>query len=129
MAIAHIILGILLPFLAQTNIIATLLVNEMFKGIALSEEARSQAAYVISLFGPTVASWGILLLVLSQSFFESPSKKKWLGLITAILVWHIGDSAYSLINGVVTAFLLNSFVTASLLIPIWKLRKLIPKTE
>jgi hypothetical protein len=123
-AITHIILGILLPFLAQTNIVAKLLVDEMFIGIVLSDAAQLQAAYVIALFGPTVASWGILLFVLAQSFFESPTKQKWLGLIAAVLVWYIGDSAYSLINGVTTAFLLNSFVAASLLIPLWKIRQL-----
>lgn len=128
-AFAHIILGILLPFLAQTNVVANLLVDEMFIGIALSNEAHLQAAYIISLFGPTVASWGILLFVLSQSFIDSPTKQKWFGLIAAVLVWYIGDSAYSLINGVTSAFFLNSFVATSLLIPLWKIRTLIPKIE
>ena len=123
-AIVHIVLGMLLPFLAQTEIVASLLVDAMFIDIALSHEAHLQAAYIIALFCPTVASWGILLLVLFLSFIESPSKQKWLGLIAAVLVWYIGDSIYSLINGVATAFLLNSLVAISLLMPLWKLRKL-----
>ncbi len=71
-AIVHIVLGMLLPFLAQTEIVASLLVDAMFIDIALSHEAHLQAAYIIALFCPTVASWGILLLVLFLRFIASP---------------------------------------------------------
>ncbi len=128
-ALTHIALGISLPFLAQTNVVANLLVDEMFIGIALSNEAHLHAAYIISLFGPTVASWGILLFILLQSFIEMPNKQIWLGLIAAVLVWYIGDSAHSLINGVTSAFFLNSFVASCLLIPLWKIRLLIPNNK
>ncbi len=124
-AIAHIILGIALPFLGKIDFIGNLLVEEIFSGIELSETAHTQAAYIISLFGPTVASWGILLLVLENSFYAEPTKEKWLGLFAAVLVWYIGDTSYSLMHGVQAALILNSVVAISLLIPIWLNRNIL----
>ena len=123
-AIAHIVLGVLLPFLAQIEMIEKLLVDTMFNNIALSGEAHAQAAYVISLFGPTVASWGMLLFILIQNYSQQPTQKIWLGLVAAILVWYIGDTSYSLLNNVGAAFVLNTLVTACLLIPLWQIRSL-----
>ncbi len=124
-ALAHIALGIFLPFFAQIDSVEKLLVSEVFSGIALSSEAHSQAAYVISLFGPTVASWGILLFILIQNYSQTPTHRTWLGLVAAILVWYIGDTSYSLLNNVSAAFFLNTFVVLCLLFPLWKLRSLV----
>ncbi len=128
-AIAHIVLGIALPFLGKIDFVGNLLVDEIFPGIELSEIAHTQAAYIISLFGPTVASWGILLLILSNSFFAEPTREKWFGLFAAVLVWYIGDTSYSLMHDVKAALFLNSSVAVSLLIPIWLSHDLLEKTE
>lgn len=123
-AVAHIFLGVLLPFLAQIGTIEKLLVSAMFNNIELSREAHVQVSYVISLFGPTIASWGVLLFILIQHYSQTPTAKTWLGLVAAILVWYIGDTAYSLLNNVSAAFVLNTLVAICLLVPLWQIRNL-----
>lgn len=123
-AIAHIIGGLLLPFAGKFEPLAELLVGEMFAGIALSDQAHSQAAYVIALFGPTVASWGILMLIASNSYFAAPTRAKWYGLMCAVLVWFIGDTTYSLLHGVSAILLLNVLAALALLTPLCLSRKL-----
>jgi len=122
--VAHIFLGVLLPFLDQIDTIEKLLVSAMFNNIELSRGAHAQVAYVISLFGPTIASWGVLLFILIQHYSQTPTAKTWLGLVAAILVWYIGDTAYSLLNNVSAAFVLNTLVAICLLVPLWQIRNL-----
>ena len=58
LAIGHIILGISFPFLGQINVVNELLIAGMFPNQTLSADTAAQASYLITLFGPTVASWG-----------------------------------------------------------------------
>lgn len=124
MAIGHIIIGLLLPLLGQIDSVRRLLLDAMAPNYILSIPIAEHMTYLITLFGPTVASWGVLLLVLTNSYYQQPNKEKWLGLFVAVLIWFIGDSSYSMINGVYSAALLNSVVAMMLLLPIWQLRKL-----
>ena len=127
LAIGHIVLGISFPFLGQVNVVNELLIAGMFPDQALSADTAAQASYLITLFGPTVASWGILLLLLINTFIKAPSLYLWRGMITAVLVWYIGDTSYSGSHGATGAIILNSVVALLLLIPLWRLRKLIKK--
>lgn len=124
MAIGHIIIGLLLPLLGQIDSVRRLLLDAMAPNHILSISIAEHMTYLITLFGPTIASWGVLLLVLTKSYYQQPNKEKWLGLLVAVLIWFIGDSSYSMLNGVYSAALLNSVVAMMLLFPIWQLRKL-----
>lgn len=125
LAIGHIVLGLCFPFLGQLASVNELLLAGMFPNQSLSVETAAQASFLITLFGPTVASWGILLLVLINQYVSSPSKNLWRGMIIAVLVWYIGDTSYSGSHGASGAVLLNSIVAILFLIPLWRLRKLI----
>lgn len=125
LAIGHIVLGLCFPFLGQLAYVNELLLAGMFPNQSLSHETAAQASFLITLFGPTVASWGILLLVLSNQYFSSPNKNLWRGMIIAVLVWYVGDTSYSGSHGASGAVLLNSIVAILFLIPLWRLRKLI----
>ncbi len=118
LAVAHIVLGILLPFLASIPAVQTMLVKLMFSGLQLPENIAAQASYVIALFGPTVASWGILFLTLVNNYFSNPKNTTWFAMLAAIMVWYIGDTVFSLFNNVSEALYVNSLVAMALLIPL-----------
>jgi hypothetical protein len=126
-AVSHIILGIALPFLMKIEAFSNFMIEQIFPNISLSESAYSQVSYLIGVFGPTVASWGVLLLILINNFFESPSKQKWSGLFIAILIWFIGDTSFSLMHGISIALYLNGIVAISLLTPLYLSRNLFEK--
>ncbi|MET1257066.1 hypothetical protein [Aliikangiella maris] len=123
-AIIHIVAGLALPFIAQIEWIGEGLVNLVFTDLTLTSAVYKKALYIIALFGPTIASWGILLWLLVQSYCAQPTKQKWLGINLAILVWFIGDTLFSMINGIHQALVLNGLVMLSLLISLWKIRRL-----
>lgn len=125
LAIGHIILGLSFPFLGQLAFVNELLLAGMFPNQALSAETAAQASFLITLFGPTVASWGVLLLLLITIYMQSPSLYLWRGMLFAILIWYIGDTSYSGSHGALGAILLNSIVAILLIVPMWRLRKLI----
>ncbi len=124
MAIGHIILGVLFPLLGQIDSVSHIILDAMAPNLILNSSIAEHMTYLITLFGPTVASWGVLLLVLTNNYYQQPNKAQWLGLMLAVLIWFIGDSSYSMLNGVHAAAALNSAVAIMLLIPIWQLRKL-----
>ncbi len=78
-AIGHIILGLALPLLMQIDMFSSLMISQIFPNLQLSEPVYNQASYLIGVFGPTVANWGVLLLILSNRYFANPTLKKWLG--------------------------------------------------
>jgi hypothetical protein len=126
-AVLHIILGLSLPFISQFESVSTLLLATMLPGLSLTEEVAKQVTYIIAVFGPTVASWGILFLVLVNSYFKRPDQTKWWGLIGALIVWFITDTVFSLLHGVSIALMLNGVVALFIIVPLWKSRCLIQK--
>ncbi len=125
LAIGHIILGISFPFLGQFAFVNELLLTGMFPYQTLSAETAVQASYLITLFGPTVASWGVLMLLLINVYKQSPSLYLWRGMLFAVLIWYIGDTSYSGSHGALGAVFLNSVVAILFVVPLWRLRKLI----
>ncbi|WIO73983.1 hypothetical protein QP938_11865 [Porticoccaceae bacterium LTM1] len=124
-AIFHIVAGIALPFLNQIPAVSDSFVASFFPGMVLEPEVAKQAAFVVALFGPTVASWGVLFLTLVNSFFAEPNGNKWWGLVLAELLWFVGDSSYATMNGVEVALPYNSVVLVGLLVPLLFARRLI----
>ena len=118
-AIFHIVLGVSFPFLMQVKAFSSFFLDQIFPDLFLSTAVYKQAAYLVGVFGPTVASWGVLLLVLVNSFYTHPTRQKWYGLLLAILGWYIADTIYSLMHGVDFALYINSFVVVSLLLPLF----------
>ena len=119
LAIGHIVGGLLLPLVGQIPELGNLLVDWIFAGVEMTAPVREKALYLITLFGPTVSAWGILFLVLCNSYFEAPTGQKWYGLLLGVLLWFIGDSGWSLAQGLPSILLLNGPVALALLIPLW----------
>lgn len=85
---------------------------------------NKQLPFWICIFGPTLASWGILLLALLQRYFDNPDKSQWWYLIAALCIWALLDSLLCLMNGLYIGAALNSLVFATFLILWFRVRTL-----
>ena len=121
-AIAHIVGGILLPFLVNTPLFATY--NSLLYQ-ALGFEASGQNAeinFLIGLFGPTIASWGVLFLYVVSTAFKNPDKKGWWAIFLCCVAWAPYDSLLSIQKGIYINALINLISALAILIPLFMAR-------
>ena len=113
MACLHILGGALLPFIVQFDVVAEF-INTSLAGTA----AQAGAVFWVGVFGPTVASWGILFFCLLNTYFTQLSIVVWRSLLLAVLLWGLMDTSYCLLHGVQQALLSNIPAVLLLLIPL-----------
>lgn len=113
----HIVGGLALPFAVQFEGVQAFIVNAL-KGTA----AEPGSTFWIGVFGPTVASWGLLFLALLHSFFNNPTHEKWKILLGAVLIWCVIDTSYCLALGVTQALVTNVPAALFLVMSLWKVR-------
>lgn len=114
MAWLHIIAGALLPFIGLFDVAV-----EFVNGALAGTVAQAGAVFWVGVFGPTVASWGILFLCLLNTYFSQPSVSIWRSLLLSVLVWGLLDTSYCLLHGVPQALLTNVPAIILLLLPLW----------
>ncbi len=91
-AILHIVGGLLLPWLLQTSL-ADDYVLSIMQNFKVNEPGADQLVrFLVGILGPTIASWGVLLLYLVNSFFHQPTFIAWWTIIVAGLIWPSYDS-------------------------------------
>ncbi len=66
--------------------------------------------FLVSVFGPTIASWGLLFGMLINQYFAVPDEKLWLGLMLSLLVWAPVDSALCIYYGFYAGAIVNAIV-------------------
>src|SRR5687767_644399 len=86
-AIVHIVGGILLPFLVNTQLFSTYntLVNQAL-GFAPTGK-NAEINFLIGLFGPTIASWGVLFLYVVNYAFKDLDKRGWWAIFASCILW------------------------------------------
>lgn len=110
-AMLHVIGGLALPFL--------LLRSAALDGLLPAESADARLAY--ALFGPTVASWGLLMLFLVHYGLRNGQIWAANALIAGILIWVPLDTALCYVHGWNGAVALNAAASAAILIPaLWR---------
>ena len=107
-ALAHVIAGMALAALPFAPSIHLKLAVAVFGAAKASEEVL----FLVSVFGPTVASWGILFFALVRAYFRHPSGATWWALLWSVAVWAPLDSALCLYYGLVFPVALNAAVAA-----------------
>jgi len=115
LAVIHIIGGLLLPVMVYTSL-ATPYFTHLQS--AFPDSNPESLRFLIGVFGPTVASWGLLFFYAIGKAFESRTRKDWWFLVSAVLIWSVIDTAFSIANNVFAHFYLNGAVLALLLIPL-----------
>ena len=109
----HIVGGALLPFLVHVDPVSKI-IQQSLAGTA----AQHGAVFWVGVFGPTVASWGVLFLCLLNIYFAQVSMQVWRSLILAVLLWGVVDTSYCLLSGVPQALLSNIPAMLLLLLPL-----------
>ena len=118
-AVGHVVGGVLLPFLLESEIVFPYMdsLNTAF-GVT-NVNGKNQAVYLMGLFGPTIASWGILFWFVVQQQFTKPTKNGWWGMVAAVLVWAPYDSVLSIYYCVYLNVIINGISALMVLIPLW----------
>lgn len=110
-AIAHVAGGLALPFV--------LLRTQWIDAWLPALEGNTRIAF--ALFGPTVASWGLLMLFLVQHGLRRNQAWAANALIAGILVWAPLDAAICHAYGWSEAVVLDVIASAAILIPaLWR---------
>ena len=110
-ALAHVAVGLGLAALPLVPPVHSGLAAMIFGAGRATEEVR----FLLSVFGPTIASWGILFYALVRAFFRNPSKASWWALVLSIVIWAPLDSALCAYYGLYAAIVLNAVVAVVLL--------------
>lgn len=77
---------------------------------------------LIQLFGPTVASWGLLFCLLLRQYRRHGDRLLKAGLLLALLLWWSADCWISLRAGLYAHLYLNSAVLLAIAVPLLLLR-------
>lgn len=118
LAILHIIVGLILPFIANTRLFNYYNEKMLVAFNTSSIESLELGKFMIGILGPSIASWGVLFLFLVQHAYRTGSSTAWITMIIAIVGWSIYDMALSVYAGVYLNLLIDCFVMSLLLIPL-----------
>ena len=122
-AIAHIIGGILLPFLVNTSVFETYN-TLLYQALGFdTKRVNPEINFLIGLFGPTIASWGVLFLYVVTSAFKNMDQKGWWAIFLCCLAWAPYDSLLSIQKGIYINALINLISALAILIPLFIARK------
>ena len=114
LAYIHILGGVILPVACFHSDVANI-INQTL----LNTQAETGAVFWMGVFGPTVASWGVLFLCLLNVYFAKPDMQVWKYLVLSVLLWGVLDTTYCLIQGVPQVLWSNIPALALLLVPLW----------
>ena len=120
LASAHVVAGALIAILPLAPALHSGLVTAIFGAAGDSKEVL----FLVSAFGPTVASWGILFFALARAYFRGPAIGSWRALVWSVVVWVGLDSALCIQYGLYFAVALNLAVAAVLLGTLFSVRGL-----
>lgn len=85
-------------------------VQALFESNFPATEQLVYSPFFVSVFGPTVASWGLLFGILVQHYFAQPSETLWRGLVLALVVWAPLDTALCIYYGFSVGAAINALV-------------------
>ena len=100
-ALGHIAAGVALPFVAFSSgfdLYAERIRESFWGGALMPPEAEAFQRWIVALFGPTVASWGVLMAYLVRAGMRTNDPWPWNALLLSLLVWAPADIAISLMR-------------------------------
>ena len=122
-ALAHVLGGLMLPFMVQLDFVQPYfrLMANVF-AVNPNQDLRI-IQFMVGVFGPTVASWGVLFWMVVTQSFDNPTKNSWYLMLAACVVWAFYDSIYSSVMGLWVNALINGIAFVSIVLPLWWVRK------
>lgn len=127
LAISHTIAGILLCLVFFLPSLHAPMVALIYLGQANTSVFSEQLPFWVCVFGPTLASWGVLSLALFEQYFRAPSTRLWWQFLLALMVWAPLDTLLCITNNLYIGAVLNTLVLIAFLILWLKVKKLSAK--
>lgn len=124
--LGHVVLGVVLAFTAQLPLADTYF-QQLYASFAvepMSTPYHNLLTTMVRLFGPTVASWGLLFTLLVHLYRQHGHALIKPVLFAALLVWCVLDSGISAYYGLSLHVYLNSAAALSIALPLLLLRPL-----
>ena len=122
-AIAHILGGIFLPLLVNSTLFATYN-TLLYQALGSDTTAQNSAInFLMGLFGPTIASWGVLFLYVVSTAFKNPDQRGWWTIFLSCIVWAPYDSLLSIQQGIPINAFINLVSALAILVPLFMARK------
>jgi hypothetical protein len=118
-AIIHIVGGVLLPLVVFTPI-ATPYFEHLLETFPQGDLASMK--FLIGVFGPTVASWGLLFYYAIDKAFQNKTSFDWWLLFAAVMVWLVFDTTFSLFFNITAHLYINGLVALIILLPLLRLK-------
>jgi hypothetical protein len=121
-AIAHILGGIFLPLLVNSPLFATYN-TLLYQALGAETTVQNSAInFLMGLFGPTIASWGVLFLYVVSTAFKNPDPKGWWVIFLSCIVWALRQPVVHSAEIPINAFI-NLVSAFAILIPLFMARK------
>lgn len=124
--LGHVALGIALAFAAHLPVTQPYFdyLHASVSATPAPAEFQALLRTMVGLFGPTVASWGVLFSLLVYLYREHGHRLIKPVIFAALLVWCLLDSALSLHFGLALHAYLNTAAVLSIALPLLALRPL-----
>lgn len=122
--LSHVVLGVALAFAAQSWVLEPYF-QYLYASVSStppSAEFQHLLRIMVGLFGPTVASWGVLFSLLVHLYCQHGHGLIKPVLFAALLVWCLLDSAISAYFGLLAHAYLNAAAVLSIAVPLLFLR-------
>lgn len=119
-ALLHILLGVSLPLYAYSDFFYTysnLIRDAFWQAQTQPPAALDFERWIIALFGPTVASWGVLLFTLTFYSKKIPGLKPWLGILIATTIWGALDIGISMSKGFYMHLVIDLLAITAIVLP------------
>lgn len=100
-AIAHVIAGLAVPLFAYSDLFdlyGAQIAAAFWSSAPVPAAAEAYQRWMVALFGPTVAAWGVLMAFLVKAGQRSGAAWPWNALLLSILAWAPADIAISLLH-------------------------------
>ena len=78
--------------------------------------------FLFAVFGPTVASWGILFTAVTRQFNDYPTRRLWNAMVLSIAIWAPLDTGLCLYYGVIGGVVVNGLVVVLLFGLLYKVK-------
>ncbi|MGY8810556.1 MAG: hypothetical protein ACKVK5_05935 [Pseudomonadales bacterium] len=121
--LGHFLLGLVFIVVAKTSLM-TPYVAGLYAAFDVGFETNVDQLMrsMLQLFGPTVASWGLLFCMAVYHYVAQGTAAIKLALITAVLVWFCLDTGVSAASGMYSHLWINTPVVVLILLPLWFLQ-------
>jgi hypothetical protein len=124
-AFGHIVAGVALPFVAFSSgfdFYAERIRESFWCGALVPPEAEAFQRWIVALFGPTVASWGVLMAYLVRAGTRTKDLWPWNALLLSLLAWAPADIAISLTRDFWLPVVIDLFAVLIIAVPALMIR-------